>query len=163
MNETTRRGNRIALALVLAVSAVAHSQERTDEAAAAIERQAVRIFNSVMSPFCPGVLIANCPSSAARDLEDEIREQLASGATVEAITEGLYQTYGDRIRAAPQARGFGLVAWVVPGAVFLVAGAALIFFIYRDAHRKAVPKQAMGSPLDAESAALLDEELSKID
>jgi cytochrome c-type biogenesis protein CcmH/NrfF len=84
------------------------------------------IYNSVMSPFCPGRLLSNCPSPQAEELRVWIREQLAAGATREEVVDVLYATYGDAARGAPLARGLGLLAWLAPGAAILVGALLLL-------------------------------------
>ncbi len=138
------------------------AQETADQEAAAIETNASHIFNTVMSPFCPGRLIANCPSPAAAELQKKIRGQLAQGATSEEITSDLYATYGDEIRSMPEAKGFGLLAWTVPGAFFVVVGVFLAVWIRSTARKGALPAGTDTEELDAESAALLEEELEKV-
>ena len=52
---------------------------------AAVETEASRIFNSMMSPYCPGLLIANCPSPGAADLKARVKTQLAAGVSPESV------------------------------------------------------------------------------
>ncbi|KPJ83313.1 MAG: hypothetical protein AMS18_17570 [Gemmatimonas sp. SG8_17] len=85
-----------------------------------VEQDASELFNKVMSPFCPGRTIANCPSPQAAELQISIREKLSDGDSPEQIEAELYATFGDDIRAIPRARGFNLLAWVVPGLFFVL-------------------------------------------
>jgi cytochrome c-type biogenesis protein CcmH/NrfF len=149
------------LAIAIAVGQ-ATAQEPTGQDATTIETKAGHIFNTVMSPFCPGRLIANCPSSAAADLQEEIRSQLAAGVTVDDIKNALYDRYGDEIRSVPEARGFGLLAWVMPGAFFVVVGLLVTVWIRSTARVGAINALGDTAGLDAESEAILAEELSKV-
>lgn len=79
-----------------------------------LDQRAFEIFDTTMSPFCPGRLLRDCPSSAAGELKDDIRDRLAKGQSREAIMEELVAVYGDQVKAAPEIRGFGLLAWVAP-------------------------------------------------
>lgn len=81
---------------------------------AEVEQQAAELFGKVMSPFCPGRTIANCPSPQAADLQIAIKDKLANGESPDEIEAELYTTFGDDIRAIPRARGFNLLAWAVP-------------------------------------------------
>jgi cytochrome c-type biogenesis protein CcmH/NrfF len=85
-----------------------------------VEQEASELFNKVMSPFCPGRTIANCPSPQAAELQVSIKEKLSEGESPEQIEAELYATFGDDIRAIPRARGFNLLAWVVPGLFFVL-------------------------------------------
>lgn len=89
-----------------------------------VDMEAKSIFGEVMSPYCPGRTLINCPSSSARELKEEIREKLAAGTSRADLTNELYARFGDEIRAAPKTEGFGLVAWIAPP-LFLLLGAFL--------------------------------------
>lgn len=75
-----------------------------------VETAASRLFNSTMSPFCPGLLLANCPSPQAGVLRDTIRAWIAAGVPADSIRAVLLARYGEEVRATPPARGFGLLA-----------------------------------------------------
>lgn len=85
------------------------------------EALAQSIFDSVMSPYCPGRLLRDCPSGKAHDLKEQIRSLIAAGQSKEQISDSLYAQFGDVIRATPKDSGFGLVGWLAPG-LFLLAG-----------------------------------------
>ena len=154
------RGTLVIL-LATAVTPIV-AQDTASQDAAAVETKASQIFNTVMSPFCPGRLLANCPSAAAHDLQDEIRKQLYEGTSVEDITAALYARYGDEIRTAPKATGFGLLAWIIPGAFFLVVGIALMVWIRKTTRGGEIVVEPTVR-LDAESAKLLEEEMSRVE
>lgn len=42
-------------------------------------KQAHQIFYQTLSPFCPGRLLSDCPSTAATELKDKIRIKLNAG------------------------------------------------------------------------------------
>ena len=84
------------------------------------------IMGTLMSPYCPGRLLKDCPSGQAFELKDKISARLQSGETTQAVVDDLINTFGDEIRAAPLAKGFGIVAWIAPG-LFLVVGGLIIF------------------------------------
>ncbi len=126
----------------------------------AVETEASKIFNSTMSPFCPGLLIANCPSPGAALLKDRVREWLVAGISPDSVRAELYAVYGEQLRATPSAGGFGLLAWLVPGLGLLLAGLGLAWWLRRtgptSAATSAVP------PLDAEAQARLERELTRL-
>lgn len=86
-----------------------------------VNREAVSVFNEIMSPFCPGFTLTNCTSSQAADLRDEIRVWIAEGRDREEIFQVLVSRYGEEVYASPPARGFGLAAWIAP-IIALVVG-----------------------------------------
>ena len=85
------------------------------------EEQANKIFNSLMSPFCPGRLLQDCPSGSAHELKEKVRARLDAGESTDEIQASLVSIYGDEILAAPPFRHFGVWAWLTPG-IFLVVG-----------------------------------------
>lgn len=92
------------------------------------DESAKRVYGLVMSPFCPGRLLSDCPSEQATELKEQIRRDFEGGATEEAIVSELAERYGPTIRAMPTGSGMGLVAWVVPPLFFVVVlGGGLIW------------------------------------
>lgn len=92
---------------------------------AVVDRRADALSREVMSPYCPQLLLADCRSAAAVDLRGRIRDALAGGKHESAVRAELVARFGERILAAPPARGFGLVAWLTPPAVLLGALATI--------------------------------------
>lgn len=82
------------------------------------------IAEHVMSPFCPGVTLHDCPSDNAVQLRAQIARWSAAGMTKAQIMSRLIDQYGDEIRAEPPARGTGLLAWLLPG-IAVAVGLAL--------------------------------------
>lgn len=144
----------ILLMLVLATPASAHAQANVDEAAD-------RLFNHVMSPYCPGKLLATCGSGQADTLRQEIRQDLAAGKPAEAIEAELYYRFGDSIRSEPQTTGVGLVAWIFPAVLLLASGAWLVTWLRRAQTTDADDP----APVPAESPQMrdrLDDELLEL-
>jgi cytochrome c-type biogenesis protein CcmH len=103
----------VTLCLLLATPIAA--QETTPD----IEVEARALFTSIMSPYCPGSLLNECPSSQAAELREEIRGRLQAGDTREQIEADLIVTYGEGILASPPFSGFGLLSWLGAVAIFL--------------------------------------------
>jgi cytochrome c-type biogenesis protein CcmH len=110
----------------------------SDEARERLDAAADQVYQQVLSPFCPGRALSDCPSQKAHDLKAEIRGQLAQGESAAAVLAGVFARYGDQYRAVPGYAGFGLVAWLGP-ALFLVVGAVVALrMVRRGAARGAV-------------------------
>jgi len=88
------------------------------------------IAGRVISPFCPGVTLHDCPSGAAADLRSKIAAWAEAGWGRTRIMARLEADYGPAIRAVPPASGAGLIAWVLP-AVTLAAGAGIALALVR--------------------------------
>ena len=70
-----------------------------------------------------------CPSS--NPIREETAERLKAGETPEAVIARFRDRYGLSVLAAPPAAGFHLTAWMLPGVVLLLGGAAAALVIRR--------------------------------
>lgn len=121
------------------------------------------LANELMSPFCPGRALAECPSPQATEMRSWILDQERAGRTREAVEEELYRLWGDQLRQAPRAEGFGLVAYVIPASLIAGGGALVALFLRRQrgvAVEAEVPARRL-APVDPELERLLDEELRR--
>jgi len=112
--------------------------------------------NDLLSPFCPGRTLADCPSPDAASLRMWILVQAAAGRTRDDVEQELYQRYGEVIRSAPKAEGFGAAAYWIPAAVF-AGGGALVGWFLRRATRRGAADGPPVRPLDPEVERKLDE------
>ncbi len=105
------------------------------------EHDAATIAQELMSPFCPGLLLANCQSSGAHDLRAEIRRRLEAGETSRDIVDDLAARYGASIRGTPPMEGIGILAWGLPPVVGIASFLLLTWWVraaappVRDAER----------------------------
>jgi len=149
-----------ALVLLIMVTPAALLLAQTDQD---LNREARVIFETVMSPYCPGRTISNCPSPQADELRVTIKQQLAMGETPENIKEELYAVFGDEMRTVPRARGFALLAWVVPGLVFLAGGWAIVTWMRRTGTDRLEAPESVSVEMDAESEARLKAEIAELE
>lgn len=132
-------------------------------------QQATDLAHELMSPFCPGKLLAECTSSYAGELRQAVEQRIAAGETKEAVKADLLRQYGKEILGAPQAEGVGLLAWALPALVGVLSAAGIAWKVRQAA--RAGQAAALGAPLaataggGAEAAALaqLDDELRDLD
>lgn len=111
-----KRGMVIALVLGALVVTPAFTAAAEDP-----EDVAARVSQQIMSPFCDGVTLHDCPSGASDKLRTRIVTMARSGMSEEDIISNLEAEYGDRIAASPG----NPLAWVIPGtAVVLALGLA---------------------------------------
>jgi cytochrome c-type biogenesis protein CcmH/NrfF len=132
-----------------------------------VPRLAVEIYESVLSPFCPGLLLSNCPSPSADSLRTAIAERVERGDTRAEIEAELYATYGESIRGAPKAEGLGLVAWLAPAVVLLGGGAWIALWLRgertRGRERRAAAPVAAPTLAGTGADAARAEELARLD
>ena len=127
---------------LLLVSAPLRAADGPDPAA-----QARRVFTSVMSPYCPGVLLADCTSPAAQVMRDSIRAQLKRGRPADAIIDELVQGYGPQILGAPPFADAGILAWLTPF-VFLLFGLWGVYHLLKTRIRPLQPPPPTVSDAD---------------
>ena len=129
------------------------------EAAAVPEGWAYKLPNQLMSPFCPGRTLSACTSPQAEDLRLWLIVQEASGRSREDVEAELFERYGDVLRAAPRAEGFGLTAYVFPVIAFLAGGVVVVVFLRRQTRAAATPEPS-SQPPDPELERIIDQELA---
>ncbi|HEX2239830.1 MAG TPA: cytochrome c-type biogenesis protein CcmH [Actinomycetota bacterium] len=121
-------------------------------AVAAPEDVANDISSRVMSPYCPGVTLHDCPSEAAARLRARIIGWAEQGMSRAEIIERLEDEFGTSVRATPPARGIGLLAWVLPAAA-VIAGLGLAWLLITHWKRRAPRVAAAVSARDHERVA----------
>ncbi len=143
------------VALLLGVSTAAAA----GEAGRVPEGWAYELSHDLMSPFCPGRTLSACSSPQAESLRMWIIVQEASGRSREDVEAELFERYGDVLRPAPRARGFGLTAYVFPVVVFLAGGVVVAVFLRRQT-RAAATHEPSSQPSDPELERIIDQELA---
>ncbi|HXV36068.1 MAG TPA: cytochrome c-type biogenesis protein CcmH, partial [Myxococcota bacterium] len=111
-------------------------------AAAEREGWAYELPKHLMSPFCPGRALADCTSPQAASLQLWLVVQEAAGRSRADVEAELFERYGDALRAAPRARGFGLTAYALPIAAFVAGGIAVAVFLRRQTRAAARRERA---------------------
>jgi cytochrome c-type biogenesis protein CcmH/NrfF len=145
----------IAALLLLGISTAAAQDGDAQEP----EGWAYAISNDLMSPFCPGRTLSACTSSQADELRMWLIVQEASGRTRADVEAELFERYGDVLRPAPRAEGFGLTAYVFPVLAFIAGGVIVTVFLRRQSRAAAVAKSS-SKPSDPELERIIDQELA---
>jgi len=145
-------------ALLTAVFALTLAAGTSAQAPADTNAEADKLFHRVMSPYCPGKVLATCGSGQADELRQEVRRELAAGKPADEIEAALYYRFGDSIRSEPKKSGVGLVAWVVPAVLLLATGTWLVLWLRR-ARRPITESAGITSAVSPELIGRLDDEL----
>jgi cytochrome c-type biogenesis protein CcmH/NrfF len=134
-------------------------------AAPSVAYEANTLTHRLMSPYCPGLLLADCPSDGARALRAEIVQRLQNGERPEAIEDDFITRFGPASRTEPEFRGLALVFWFG----LVVLGLASLVVLVRMLHcatSEHDPAAAGVQDTSQEAARLserLDSELSALD
>jgi cytochrome c-type biogenesis protein CcmH/NrfF len=121
------------------------------------------ISREMISPYCPGITLHDCPSDNSHELRRRIAAWAEGGLDKDAIRQRLESEFGENIWATPSTSGSGLWAWVLP-IVAAAAGLALVALLATRWTRRAgaeQPNEPEATPeqrrrLDVELAALRD-------
>ena len=127
------------------------------------EGWAYDLAHQIMSPYCPGRTLAECPSPQADTLRMWLIVQEAAGRDREEVEAELIERFGDAMLAAPRPEGFGLAAYLVPVLVFVAGGVLVGVVLRRFTHVRPLPAAgvAPSEPLDPELERQVDEELAR--
>lgn len=85
------------------------------------------IAKNMFCPVCENTPLDVCPTQACAEWRELIRDKLAEGWNEEQIQQYFVEQFGDRVLAAPPARGINWLIYIIPPLIF-VAGA---FILYR--------------------------------
>jgi len=125
---------RIILVLALILTSAAAGQEDQARLSTAREGQETlqrELGYEIMAPCCYGSPVGDHDSEAARQVKAQIARLLAEGRTKGEILDLFVAKYGERILARPRARGFNLLAYIMPPLILLAGGLLLVYFISR--------------------------------
>ena len=126
-----------ALLLAIAVVVVSVALAMVSSRAGGLDERARGIDGQLRCPTCEGLSIADSPATSATQMRALVREQLAAGASDDAVRAFFVARYGRWILLDPPFGGVDLVLWLAPAAI-VAAGAALVV------RRARVPERAGG-------------------
>ena len=87
-----------------------------------IDAKAREIEDNLIAPCCWSQPVSQHYSPVAEQIRKEVRSMVAAGKSRDEILDYYVAEYGERILAAPRAKGFNLTAYILPW-VALLAGA----------------------------------------
>ncbi len=127
------------------------------------DTEAQRIFTSLMSPFCPGLTVAACPSPGAEEIRRNVRARLARGESRETVVDALVAVYGEELLGAPPVKRWGLALWIPPALILLAGGSVLTWWLRRRGTRREEAPAVSVTPADEADRARLAAALEAFD
>jgi cytochrome c-type biogenesis protein CcmH len=144
---------RVLLALVLVLGLTAAAEPKTT---------LPDVEDEVMCVECRTAL--NVSTAPVADQERAfIREKIAQGLTKQEIKDALVDAYGPDVLATPEAKGFDLSAWLIPGALVAVFAAGVALLARRWRRAPAADPAPEAPELDPADARRLDADLAAFD
>lgn len=125
----TRPMRRVAVVLVavgFAVSLFVASRASTPSDA----QRANHINSQLRCPVCQGLSVADSHSSTSLAIAADVRRRVAAGQSDDAIRDAYVARYGEWILLDPRG-GIGMIAWALPIALVVVAGAGIALALRR--------------------------------
>nr|WP_316627795.1 cytochrome c-type biogenesis protein [uncultured Brevundimonas sp.] len=113
----------LALMLTAAEPPAAPDQPLADPAQ---EARAQALFKDVRCVVCQHEAIADSPAGVAGDMRRLIREEIAAGATDQAVRDDLVRRFGDYVLFTPPVRAGTWLLWFGPFALVVLAGILLV-------------------------------------
>lgn len=159
---------RLLLASVLLIGFVAAAESAPPTPQDGDDGYTMELWTGLMSPFCPGRLLIDCPSAQADALRARIAEEEASGREKDEVVAAIYADYGDIIWQAPRAEGFGLAAYIIPLVAVVVGIGVVLTFLRRQRRAIAISSRtqrkpsATPVPLDPDLERRIDAEMNEL-
>ena len=144
---TVRKWGPWVLLAVAAAVALAFGLPR-GAAKPSLDARVQHIAGEVRCPVCHGETAAQSQAGPSVEIRNEIRADLLKGRTNDQILASLVAAYGPGILEKPQAKGIGVLVWVIPVVATVVAGAALLFALRRWRRRPLPPGDADAAPAE---------------
>jgi cytochrome c-type biogenesis protein CcmH len=157
----------LSAAVALLFFATVSAQEATPRPPVS-DDQVNAIAKQMYCPVCENTPLDVCPTQACIEWRELIREMLAEGKTETEIKDYFVNRFGDRVLAAPPARGLNWLVYVIPP-IAILAGVLILYSALR-AWRQPPPANPLSpgaetqaaSPANDEYTRRIEEELRKL-
>ena len=118
----------------------------------ALDKRVTGLAHELRCLVCQNQTLADSNAPLAVDLRNQIREQLAQGASERQVIDFLVARYGDFVLYRPPLKASTLALWIGPF-VLLLGGALLL---WRRIARRRVPEPRLSDADHARAAKLLE-------
>jgi len=117
------------------------------------------IAKQMYCPVCESTPLDVCPTQACIEWRELIREMLAEGKTETEIKQYFVNRFGDRVLAAPPARGLNWLVYVIPP-VAILAGILILYGALR-ALRQPSPDESKSAEAEAQATSTVNDEYTR--
>jgi cytochrome c-type biogenesis protein CcmH/NrfF len=118
-------------------------------------------IGKLKSPFCPGLMLEVCSHPDSKVLRDTLQVMAEAGVSSDSLVTWMLASYGEQYRAVPQARGTGLLAWLMPPLVLLGGVLFVVLGLIHVRKRRPVDPQP-ADPLSEDEESVLEEALQEM-
>jgi len=133
--------------LLLSVSSLIFAGDVNEDP---LERKVLDIAAKLRCTVCQNQPVAESNSGLAKDMRAVIKEKLQAGRGEKEIMQYFVDRYGDYVLLAPPKSGNGLLIWLLPPALLLLAFYSAIMFMKSRNKEKVVTSPSPLSEADQE-------------
>jgi cytochrome c-type biogenesis protein CcmH len=117
-----------------------------------LEKRMIGLAQNLRCLVCQNESLASSHSDLAKDLRQEVREQMKKGMTDQEIIDYLVSRYGDFVLFDPPVKSYTLLLWYGPFALIGLVG--LVFQLRK--RKNTVPESQLSAEEAQRAAALLN-------
>jgi cytochrome c-type biogenesis protein CcmH len=119
-----------------------------------LEQRMVNLAQNLRCLVCQNESLASSRADLAKDLRQEVRDQMKKGMTDQQIIDYLVSRYGDFVLFDPPVKSYTLLLWYGPFALLLIGFVGLVLQLRR--RKKTVPDNQLSAEEAQRAAALLN-------
>ena len=158
-----RIGLVVVFLLLLLLPGVGVSGQESQESNGVVQHhpEGDAAIGKLRSPFCPGLMLEVCAHPDSKVLRDTLQVMAEAGVSSDSLVTWMLASYGEQYRAVPQARGTGLLAWLMPPLVLLGGVLFVVLGLIHVRKRRPVDPQP-ADPLSEDEESVLEEALQEM-
>jgi cytochrome c-type biogenesis protein CcmH len=137
----------VAVALLIAVGTMAVLVLVADPATSTVEQRTHQIASGLRCPVCQDLSAADSPAPLARQMRQQIRDQLTRGVPAADIEQGFVDAYGVSVLMSPPNRGWGRAVHLLPFVVLASAATAGVLLLRGAVRRRPEPSSLDDGPV----------------
>jgi cytochrome c-type biogenesis protein CcmH len=119
-----------------------------------LEKRMVGLAEKLRCLVCQNESLASSRSDLAKDLRQEVREQMKKGMSDQQIIDYLVSRYGDFVLFDPPMKSYTILLWYGPFALLLIGLVGLVFQLRK--RKNTVPESQLSAEDAQRAAALLN-------